>query len=373
MTDEQETDVITPKRAKFGRGTTHKKPTFHMLREARQENYTWITLLSWTVFNIIVAYFIIYVTVTRILDLFPESTTLDSIFLSSIIPAWFFTEDALKIVLTVSGIIALRIISNVLVQILGETSLKKHKDVLLSIVSGWNIILSLASAFIIGYVVYAIHYAIYHMGEYWGVVHAFVFSELFDWKAKLLLILIDVDIVIFYVLFIALAIKVFLSSVSSIKAFINSFILQTPKRTLNKYSITNYSPYYDDAAISSIYRNSSPDSDARLSDTDFDKFIKEKRDQDAYIRVALLKDEIVGFSVSQKADNALEEVFVSKDHRGQGLGIMLINDFEKMFDKKTKKAYVLGGNPELLEHLFDNGWVDESVEGMKRKTFIKYR
>lgn len=205
------------------------------------------------------------------------------------------------------------------------------------------------------------------------LIHKLAFGEYSTVESKGIMMLTDADILLAFILLVSLLFVSLLSMIRSVFVFVDTFILLPKNHKIDQdFRITNFHES-DIEHVKELYVQSAHASGARLTETDFEKFIKYHDVND--FRILLYKGVPIGFYATGESKDTLEEVIVSRDYQNQGLGDHLLNDFETLARKRKNTmitAHFYAEDEKTAKHLSERGWVENSTEGMSQKQFHKY-
>lgn len=350
----QETASSPRKRARIGRGQRIQKPTYQLLRTIRSENVLWGILILLFIFDLIAIDKVVY-QVHAAGEL-----------------SQFITQRTVVVIL---GIIIIRVILNLILSTLIRWGLFWYKNLLNHITTLTNFIFSGISFSII---VFIVGNANIWLAQNFDTLKT-AQQTVFDGEATnapenivQLTIFFDVLFLLTYILVIS-AVAVLLSNlIRSIPAFICSFDLLPSSRKINKeMRISNYHPT-DMVAVREMYMNLGQTTDARLTHDDFDKFMKVYDINN--FRVLLRNNEPIGFYTTGDNRTVLEQMKIAPEYRNQGLGEILLKDFEISNLRRkptTLTARFPAEDKKTAEYLTNQGWHETGEAGRSQKVFQK--
>lgn len=350
----QETASSPRKRARIGRGQKIQKPTHKLLRTIHSENVLWGILSLLLIFDLIA--------IDKVVHQVHAANEASQ----------FITQ---RTVVVIFGMIITRVILNLILSILIRWGLFWYKNLLNHITTLTNFIFSGISFSVIAFIMGNVNIWLAQNYSRLKIVQQEVFKgENTNGPEHILQLTIffDVLFLLTYILAMSVVIILLFNLMRSVPAFIRSFDLLPASRKINKeMRISNYHPL-DMPAIREMYMNLGQTTDARLTHDDFDKFMKVYDINN--FRVLLRNNEPIGFYTTGDNRTVLEQVKIAPEYRNQGLGEILLKDFEisNLHRKPTTlTARFPAEDKKTAEYLLNQGWVETGEAGRSKKTFQK--
>lgn len=350
----QETASSPRKRARIGRGQRIQKPTYQLLKTIRSENALWVILSLLLIFDLIA--------IDKVVHQVHAAGEISQ----------FITQ---RTVIVILGMIITRVILNLIFSTLIRWGLFWYKNLLNHITTLTNFIFSGISFNIIVFIMGNAN--IWLAQNYDNLKTAQ--KTVFDGEATnapgnivQLTIFFDVLFILTYILAMSAVVVLLFNLMRSVPAFIRSFDLLPASRKINKkMRISNYHPL-DMLAVREMYMNSGQTTDARLTHDDFDKFMKVYDINN--FRVLLRNNEPIGFYTTGDNRTVLEQVKIAPEYRNQGLGEILLKDFE-ISNLRRKPTTLTARFPtednKTAEYLSNQGWHETGEAGRSQKMFQK--
>ena len=350
----QETASSPRKRARIGRGQKIQKPTYQLLRTIRSENALWGILSLLLIFDLIAIEKVLY-----------QVHAANEI-------SQFITQ---RTAVVIFGMIITRIILNLILSTLIKWGLFWYKNLLNHITTLTNFIFSGISFSIVAFIMGSVNIWLAQNFSRLKIVQQEVFKgENTNGPEHILQLTIffDVLFILTYILAMSAVIVLLFNLMRSVPAFIRSFdLLPASRKINNEMRISNYHPL-DMPAVREMYMNLGQTTDARLTHDDFDKFMKVYDINN--FRVLLRNNEPIGFYTTGDNRTVLEQVKIAPEYRNQGLGEILLKDFEISNLRRkptTLTARFPAEDKKTAEYLSNQGWSETGEAGRSQKTFQK--
>lgn len=357
--------TINPrKRLGIGRAQKRYKSSFLLLKNIRTESLLWISLVVLIAVDAVILLGIL---------LSFLNTDKESFYQGISQSATGSSNEMLNVALIVPVIlISARVLYNIIISILIHWGIKWYKDVLNHFTTIINSIISAVYLVIASYTMVQINIILFNSFEKIRGIHGYAFGEEGTVQTKMALLMIDVNMAALYLMFLFIIICLVVNSLRSVGCFVNSFDLLPRTHKINKeLRIVNYH-VSDKPYVKNMYINSSTSSDSRLTERDFRQFMK-VYDMNNF-RVLLRNGIPVGMYTIGDKKTILEEILIAQEYRNQGLGELLLKDFEdsrKRTKPTTLTARLYAEDDKAVEYLINQGWKETGEKGMNQREFQK--